>query len=531
MGTGDAVVAASTQEDAWALRRAGARLRTELRDPARGGALVPEALPVLIRMLRAPSGRSRRDALRLLAELAERPAAYWWPIWDRGGRALLAPVVPEVARLAGDADRKVRGLVPPLLRALGAPRLGGPELGAPRFDGLIGEALAGDSVERLALIDALPGAAAGAHGPWSLDIAERAVVDRRAPLAELYALVANCLDHPSWQVRERALRLITEAGSAAAPYADRLAVSMRPGSLPYEGGREALALAHLGDRRVPDFLRERFRTALCNVALGRLLGTYGAEAATLLPVVRAAASLQNAVVSAAALEALAGWGPAAAPAVPELTGALDSAEARRAAAALGAVGPAADRAAPRLRELAEGVGVPAVTPGPRDPRALPWHGAQTAAWAHWRITGEHRLALRVLGEAVEAGPGRPHLRYLADLGPLASRHAEAVRALLDHPGDWTRVEAAHAWWRLTGEPGPAVEVLAGELASARPTDELPAVLRYLTGIGGPAAAAAPVLEAYLSGHRRQLGGTPLTPRQDELLTAAAAGALAAIRTG
>ncbi|MBP0453444.1 hypothetical protein J5Y04_28435 [Kitasatospora sp. RG8] len=385
MGTGDALVTASTQEDAWALRRAGARLRTELRDPARGGALVPEAVPVLIRMLRAPSGRSRRDALRLLAELAGRPAAYWWPIWDRGGRALLAPVVPEVARLAGDTDRKVRGLVP----------------------------------------------------------------------------------------------------------------SGRPSAT--------------------------WRSVGCSARTG-------AEAAALLPVVRAAA-LQNAVVSAAALEVLAGWGPAAAPAVPELTGALDTAEARRAAAALGAVGPAADRAAPRLRELAEGVGVPAVTPGPRDPRALPWHGAQTAAWAYWRITGEHRLALRVLGEAVAAGPGRPHLRYLADLGPLASRHAEAVRALLDHPGDWTRVEAAHAWWRLTGEPGPAVEVLAGELASARPTDELPAVLRYLTGIGGPAAAAAPVLEAYLSGHRRELGGTPLTPRQDELLTAAAAGALAAIRTG
>ncbi|WP_153882770.1 hypothetical protein [Streptomyces sp. CB01881] len=109
MGTGDAVVAASTQEDAWALRRAGARLCTDLRDPVRGGALVPEALPVLIRMLRAPSGRSRRDALRLLTELTERPAAYWWPIWDQGGRALLAPVVPEVARLAGDADRRSGG--------------------------------------------------------------------------------------------------------------------------------------------------------------------------------------------------------------------------------------------------------------------------------------------------------------------------------------------------------------------------------------------------------------------------------------
>ncbi|MFE2726455.1 hypothetical protein [Kitasatospora sp. NPDC059327] len=189
------------------------------------------------------------------------------------------------------------------------------------------------------------------------------------------------------------------------------------------------------------------------------------------------------------------------------------------------------RAAPRLRELAEGVALPASVPSLRDPRALPWHGTQTAAWAHWRVTGDHRLALRALGAAVEAGPGRPHLPYLADLGPTASRHAGAVRALLDSPGDWTRVEAAHAWWRLTGEPGPAVAVLLGELTSDRPTDELPTVLRHLTAIGTPAAPAVPVLEAYLGGHRRRLAGTRLTPLEDERLIAAATAALTAIRGG
>nr|WSW47934.1 hypothetical protein OG296_35300 [Streptomyces sp. NBC_01001] len=46
-----------------------------------------------------------------------------------------------------------------------------------------------------------------------------------------------------------------------------------------------------------------------------------------------------------------------------------------------------------------------------------WHGEQTAAWAHCRITGDAELALRVSGAAVRAGLGRPVLRYLADLGP------------------------------------------------------------------------------------------------------------------
>ncbi|MCX4632113.1 hypothetical protein [Streptomyces sp. NBC_01443] len=49
-----------------------------------------------------------------------------------------------------------------------------------------------------------------------------------------------------------------------------------------------------------------------------------------------------------------------------------------------------------------------------------WHGEQTAAWAHCRITGDPELALRVSGAAVRAGLGRPVLRYLADLGPQAA---------------------------------------------------------------------------------------------------------------
>ncbi|MBT2451321.1 hypothetical protein J7F03_30480 [Streptomyces sp. ISL-43] len=163
------------------------------------------------------------------------------------------------------------------------------------------------------------------------------------------------------------------------------------------------------------------------------------------------------------LQVLALWGPVAAPAAPELAGLLDTGHARPAAEALGRIGPAAAAAADVLAGLARGDQSPwRFGPGTeRSPK--PWQGAQTAAWAHWRVTGDPELALRVTGAAVRAGPGRPVLRYLADLGPLAAPYADAVRPLLDCPGEWSRVGAAGAWWRITGDAAPAVATLLPEL--------------------------------------------------------------------
>lgn len=644
MGTAGAVVVAGGPTSAWALRRAAARLRTDLRASGRGGEALPGAVPLLVGMLRSSRGRTRRAALGMLAELAEHPAAYWQPIDELGGPAVLAPVVPEAVRLAGDADRQVRSSVLPVLKWLGAgdaavlaalrtraEREPDPEvlagqltvlvalipvagvvpggeasggeasggagadgedeengkdgkdgwyawfarwLGHPRpmvrlaalagrlklrpgtdaaglgalasaaladtedlgwpavglFHGMNAEALAGRPDESRVLADALlrTGASgrqsAGQRAAWALDQAARAVADRRTDTTDLYALAARHLDHPGWQVRERAARLLTDAGSDAAPYADLLAHRLLVLLPTYQGRAEAVALDHLGDPRVLTYLRHRISGSDYDAVLGRLAGSHPGEAATLLPRISAALK-QEGGARAGALEALAAWGPPAAPVVPVLVGLLRSGEARRAAAALGAIGPAAERAAPRLRELVHAAGSPGGGAQTlHGPRTRPWHGTQTAAWALWRVTGDHRTALEVLGAAVEAGPGHPHLPYLADLGPSAVRHADAVRALLDSPGEWTRVEAAHAWWRLTGEPGPAVDVLVGELTGERAAarraraeraaarvagetgmapvaweqgDELSAVLRHLTAIGRPAGAAVPVLEAYL----------------------------------
>ncbi|MGW7440314.1 hypothetical protein [Streptomyces sp. NPDC054849] len=223
-----------------------------------------------------------------------------------------------------------------------------------------------------------------------------------------------------------------------------------------------------------------------------------------------------------------GGTPAAAPAAPELAGLLTTPAARPAAEALGRIGPAAASAA-RTRGVAGPVaGVLAGLalgdtdrPGPR------WRGAQTAAWAHWRITGDPDLALRVCGAAARAGLGRPVLRYLADLGPLAAPYADAVSPLLTCPGEWSRVGAAEAWWRITGDAAPAVDALVPELAPLAGHGVTPLVLRTvrtLGAIGRPAAAALPVLQAVTSS-RRRYGGDIL---RDEELTRVAREALSGL---
>ncbi|WP_392674854.1 hypothetical protein [Streptomyces sp. LN785] len=97
------------------------------------------------------------------------------------------------------------------------------------------------------------------------------------------------------------------------------------------------------------------------------------------------------------------------------------------------------------------------------------------------------------------------LRYLADLGPLAASYADAVRPLLDCPGEWSRVGAAEAWWRITGDPAPAVAALLPELAplaAFRTSPPLLRTVRVLGAIGEPAAAALPALRAVTASRRR-----------------------------
>ncbi|QES46610.1 hypothetical protein DEJ50_00845 [Streptomyces venezuelae] len=350
----------------------------------------------------------------------------------------------------------------------------------------------------------------------------------RGPAPELWETVAAGLDDEP-EVASASVGVLAGGGAAAAPYADRLVRHVeRTGGA--AGGRDAdtalRALVGVADDRAAGWYAARLGSHWLDVAPVPV-----SWAPLLLPVFRRRLADDGGQPQAVPriLRTLAEWGPAASPAVPELVGLLDTPFARAAAEALGAIGPAAatgsaaatGRAAGRLAALAT------ADPGPG---RHPWHGgAQTAAWAYWRITGDPEPALQVCGAAARAGLGQPVLRYLADLGPQAAAYADAVRPLLTCPGQWSRVGAADAWWRITGDAGPAVEALLPELAPLAGHSAPPLVLRtvrILGAIGGPAVAAVPVLHEVASSPRRY-GGIPA----DEELLRAVREALTAIEQG
>ncbi|MGW6950825.1 hypothetical protein [Streptomyces xanthophaeus] len=346
----------------------------------------------------------------------------------------------------------------------------------------------------------------------------------RDPAPEVWETVAAGLDDESG-VASASLDVFARGGAAAAPYADRLVRFVeRYGDTRHSHSiaTAVRALAGMGDDRAAAWYADRFGHSY--LLVDELPGRW---APGLLPVFRSllAAGAEGGA-GTEVLRILAAWGPAAAPVAPELAALLTTPSARPAAEALGRIGPAA------LAETAGAAGSPAGLlaglatgdtrrPGPR--RRV----AQTAAWAHWRLTGDPELALRECGAAARAGLGRPVLRYLADLGPLAAPYADAVRPLLTCPGEWSRVGAAEAWWRITGDPAPAVEALLPELAPLARHELTPLALRtvgVLGAIGRPAAVALPALHAVASSHRRY-GGDIL---RDEALHRAAQQAVAGI---
>ncbi|CAM5421413.1 hypothetical protein SAVIM338S_02316 [Streptomyces avidinii] len=258
----------------------------------------------------------------------------------------------------------------------------------------------------------------------------------------------------------------------------------------------ALALAGMGDVRALPGLRRLAQDGQLPSGRprARLLAALPAEdlLPALLPGLREDQPEYHG--STFALELLAAWGPAAAPAAPEAVRYLETAYAYDALRVLGRIGPPAAGAADRLAACATG----------RVPRAGR-HLRGRAAWAHWRVTGDDGLALDVCGAAVGSGSGSRGLPFLAALGPAAAAHADAVRGLMESPGAWTRVAAAHAYWRITGDPEPAVPVLVAEVDPAwtgRPALPVEEAVRRLGEIGAPAASAAPLLHRILGSQER-----------------------------
>ncbi|MFI1154291.1 hypothetical protein [Streptomyces sp. NPDC020817] len=323
--------------------------------------------------------------------------------------------------------------------------------------------------------------------------AVKAVVRYRRPDPECWTVVVRAACNPlgsSWD----AAKAVAQAGPAVSRHADRLAraLATRLGNVE----ELAVALAGTGDLRALPALRRIAEGEGVPFHVPWVSHLAALPAAELLPTMRAVLRRAPAKyhASTAALELLALWGPAAAPAVPEVLPYLESPYAYGALRALGRIGPAAAVAADRLADFATG----------RAPQAAR-HRPRLAAWAHWKATGDPTLALDVCGAAVGSGTASHGLPFLADLGPLAAAHADTVRGLMESPGAWTRVAAAHAYARITGDAEPAMAVLLAEVDPdwtgnpALPTRE---AVRRLGGIGAPAAAAAPLLCRILAAEER-----------------------------
>ncbi|MFI9810015.1 hypothetical protein ACIHEJ_37935 [Streptomyces sp. NPDC052301] len=310
---------------------------------------------------------------------------------------------------------------------------------------------------------------------------------RSASAALLPALCAR-LDDPAPEVRFRAAELLACLGPAAAAHADEAAALLgdtvsretRQGETVAEAA--LWALARMNDPRcIP---------GLIEVVAGTRPGF-------------ASASVNYPATAGRHYDALPGLDEVlghlldhAEPLVPvigaQLEATTDDQVLVRLCRVLADWGPVAEPAVPQLLGLMEddrtwaaaaralaSIGVAANRA--RDLLQARWStgGAQAAlaAWAYWKVGGEPGPALEAFGEvATGARVPRPVLRKLADLGPHAARYEKQLRTLTTDKDPWTRVEAAHALWAATGDTGTTVPVMTAVLQGLAEGAYLPVML-------------------------------------------------------
>lgn len=326
----------------------------------------------------------------------------------------------------------------------------------------------------------------------------------RSPTTALLPRLVARLDDPAAEVRFRAAELLACLGPAAAAHADEVAALIGDTDARTTRKRETVAeaavwaLARMNDPRcVPGLIdaaahpRSGFASNSAHYpsadwhyavlpAVHEVVGHLPDHAGLLLPMIcgRLDTAMDDHVLNSYC-QVLAGWGPAADAAVPQLLGLLEDDQTWPAAArALAGIGRAGNGALePLLARSAAG-------------------GAHTelAAWASYKVGGEPGPAMEALGRTVtERGFPRPALQMLADLGTHAAPHADRLRTMTSDTEPWTRIEAAHALWAVTGDTETTVPALMTALrglaeGTCRPV-MLPAV-RYLARIGRSARPAA-----------------------------------------
>ncbi|TMQ90933.1 hypothetical protein ETD83_33200 [Actinomadura soli] len=126
-------------------------------------------------------------------------------------------------------------------------------------------------------------------------------------------------------------------------------------------------------------------------------------------------------------------------------------------------------------------------------------------WAFWKVTGDLGPLIAAVEGCLEDGDAAAVLDHLADLGPLAAVHAARLRALLDVRDDWTRVMAAHAYQRITGDTGAAAATLSREVHELALGRYLPvrwAAMRYLAELGPGTPGVQGAARSLLDSDRR-----------------------------
>ena len=386
--------------------------------------------------------------------------------------------------------------------------------GASRLLGWIGRRLEGDTDMRTELAALFLDAGDEDRRIGAVRIAADVLSAARSPVARLLPGLVRGADDEAPAVRAHATHLLAaldegDADLLAARLADDARLSR------HSDGRIAdLAAWGLARRNDPRCLPRLLDRLAGNLRVGgdgfgpsgpftttpptprTVLAPLNGHAAALLPAIRARLTEPDDARGLA--EALAEWGPEAAPAVPELVRLIGTAATIEAARALAAIGPAAASAASALAE-------------PRD-SGNAWVARQAGVvlpWALWKVTGDPSRLLAVLDGAFDENR-HELLRCVADLGPPAAARADRLRMLLDVRSDWTRVEAAHAYHRVTGDAETASPALDGELYALAAGEYLPVrwtAVRYLAEMRPASPGVRRAARDILSSDRRHHYGT------------------------
>ncbi|GAA4589121.1 hypothetical protein BJY16_008787 [Actinoplanes octamycinicus] len=459
---------------------------------------IAAGLPTYRRLLTDhPEAGVRAAAAHLIGALGDLAALRRAAAGDDAESVRAAAVLALAAQGADTRDRLADPA--PLVRLVAAMSTG-------EADPAVVRILERDAPDALPLIEQLPGHV-GDPLSWVLDrlrqrgdlqvrlvtgwlrhpvaaVREGAAGAARKPLtswppaaALLAGPLAEAVADPVDRVRHAAGERLATTGSVVAGFADRLWEVVR-----HSGDSWALlALGRLRDRRVDTYLAERFATGQLGEARRVLkeLGPWATACRDLLAGLIETAPEYHERISLIEAAVRAGTSPALL--VPVLRRQLPG-QPVLVIRSLGELGPAAADAVPELTAL--------------DPGANFWVRVSTAR-ALWRITGDPARALELLRAG---GRAWQEVELMGELGPVAAEFTAELPPLFGSDDRWQALQAAVAYWRITGDAAPVVPVLVADL-SCSPRGLV--ALACLTEIGPAAAAAGPRLRAAVDAPRRQ----------------------------